>query len=67
LLLPGLLKTIHSNRKHPLPLRIFEVSDVGLKDEREERRARNERHVCAVYSNKTSGFEASTIQHSIIV
>ncbi|KAI8053026.1 hypothetical protein BDF22DRAFT_728864 [Syncephalis plumigaleata] len=57
LLLPGLLKTIHSNRKHPLPLRIFEVSDVGLKDEREERRARNERHVCAVYSNKTSGFE----------
>ncbi|KAI9599627.1 hypothetical protein BDF19DRAFT_429329 [Syncephalis fuscata] len=57
LLLPGLLKTVCSNRKHPLPLRIFEVSDVGLKDDREERRARNERHVCAVYSNKTSGFE----------
>lgn len=31
-LLPGLLKTIASSRNMPLPLKIFEVSDVVLKD-----------------------------------
>ncbi|KAI9296076.1 phenylalanyl-tRNA synthetase beta subunit [Neoconidiobolus thromboides FSU 785] len=56
-LLPGLLKTIHHNRKQPLPLSIFEVQDVAFKDENEERRSRNERHVGLVYCNKTSGFE----------
>lgn len=56
-LLPGVLKTLHSNRKNPLPLKVFEVSDVVLKDDKAERRANNHRRVCAVYSNKTSGFE----------
>uniref|UniRef100_A0A6Q2ZGK7 Phenylalanine--tRNA ligase beta subunit n=1 Tax=Esox lucius TaxID=8010 RepID=A0A6Q2ZGK7_ESOLU len=32
-LLPGLLKTLAANRKMPLPLRLFEISDVVLKDE----------------------------------
>lgn len=31
-LLPGLLKTIAANKKMPLPLKIFEISDVILKD-----------------------------------
>merc|ERR1719244_2458376 len=31
-LLPGLLKTIQANRKMPLPLKLFEISDVVLKD-----------------------------------
>ena len=31
-LLPGLLKTIASSRNMPLPLKIFEVSDVVLSD-----------------------------------
>ncbi|KAI9228931.1 MAG: beta subunit of phenylalanyl-tRNA synthetase [Piptocephalis tieghemiana] len=56
-LLPGILKTLHSNRKHPLPIQIFEVSDIALKDDREERQARNERRVAALYSGKASGFE----------
>ncbi|RKP36538.1 beta subunit of phenylalanyl-tRNA synthetase [Dimargaris cristalligena] len=56
-LLPGALKTIHQNRKHALPIQVFEVSDVVFKDESEALRARNERHVCAVYCGKTSGFE----------
>jgi len=30
-LLPGLLKTTQANRKLPLPLKLFEVSDVVLK------------------------------------
>uniref|UniRef100_A0A673A535 phenylalanine--tRNA ligase n=1 Tax=Sphaeramia orbicularis TaxID=375764 RepID=A0A673A535_9TELE len=32
-LLPGLLKTIAANRKMPLPLKLFEISDVVLKDD----------------------------------
>ena len=31
-LLPGLLKTVAANRKMSLPLKIFEISDVVLKD-----------------------------------
>ncbi|KAI8877197.1 beta subunit of phenylalanyl-tRNA synthetase [Backusella circina FSU 941] len=56
-LLPGILKTLNSNKKLALPIKVFEVSDVGYKDETRERRARNERHLCATYSSKTSGFE----------
>lgn len=37
-LLPGLLKTIAANRKMPLPLKLFEISDVVLKDETKGRR-----------------------------
>jgi phenylalanyl-tRNA synthetase beta chain len=32
-LLPGLLKTLACSRNMPIPLRIFEVSDVVLKDD----------------------------------
>lgn len=31
-LIPGLLKTLNSNKKMPLPLKLFEISDVILKD-----------------------------------
>ena len=30
--MPGILKTISANKRMPLPLRIFEISDVVLKD-----------------------------------
>lgn len=56
-LLPGLLKTIRENRKHALPIRIFETSDVAFKDLTAERQARNERQAGAVWCNKTAGFE----------
>ncbi|KAK9873590.1 hypothetical protein WA026_023147 [Henosepilachna vigintioctopunctata] len=56
-LLPGILKTIAANKKMPLPLKIFEVSDVVLKDENTEVGARNERRLCAVNCNKNAGFE----------
>ncbi|KAL9692595.1 hypothetical protein quinque_012082 [Culex quinquefasciatus] len=45
-LIPGLLKTLAANRKIPLPLNLFEVSDVVLADS--EVGAKNERRVCAV-------------------
>ncbi|EDW80772.1 uncharacterized protein Dwil_GK11710 [Drosophila willistoni] len=56
-LLPGLLKTLVANRKMPLPLKLFEISDVVLADEKTEVGARNERRLCAVNCNKTAGFE----------
>ncbi|KAK9470093.1 uncharacterized protein V1510DRAFT_383999 [Dipodascopsis tothii] len=56
-LYPGLLKTVRENRKHGLPIKIFEVSDVAFKDESSERKSYNERHWGAVYCGKTSGFE----------
>ncbi|KAJ8523421.1 hypothetical protein ONZ45_g133 [Pleurotus djamor] len=56
-LIPGLLKTIRENRSHPLPIKIFETSDVVFKDTTRERQARNERHAAAVWCNKTAGFE----------
>lgn len=56
-LLPGLLKTIRENKHRAVPLRVFEVADVGLKDEERERKTRNERRFGAVYYGKSSGFE----------
>ncbi|KAF9569328.1 phenylalanyl-tRNA synthetase subunit beta [Agrocybe pediades] len=56
-LIPGLLKTVRENRSHPLPIKIFETSEVVFKDTTRERQARNERHAAAVWCNKTAGFE----------
>ncbi|XP_057337957.1 phenylalanine--tRNA ligase beta subunit [Microplitis mediator] len=56
-LLPGLLKTIAANKKMPLPLKLFEVSDVVLRDPKAECGARNQRRICAVNCNKSAGFE----------
>nr|CAG4636889.1 EOG090X03QT [Ceriodaphnia reticulata]SVE72848.1 EOG090X03QT [Ceriodaphnia reticulata] len=56
-LLPGLLKTIAANRNMPLPLKLFEISDVVLKDSQKDVGARNCRNLCVVYYNKSPGFE----------
>lgn len=47
----------------PLPLKIFEVSDVVLNDKNADVGARNERHLSVVCYNKTSGFE---IVHGVL-
>jgi phenylalanyl-tRNA synthetase beta chain len=56
-LLPGILKTLRENKAMGLPVGVFEVSDVALKDDRSERKARNERRWAGVWINKTAGFE----------
>ncbi|KAH8815732.1 hypothetical protein F5884DRAFT_190761 [Xylogone sp. PMI_703] len=56
-LLPGLLKTIRENKKHSVPIKVFEVADVAFKDLSSERKSRNERHFGAAWYGKTSGFE----------
>ncbi|XP_061704501.1 phenylalanine--tRNA ligase beta subunit [Cydia pomonella] len=56
-LLPGLLKTLAANKKMPLPLKLFEISDVVLQDADAETGARNERRLCAVHCGKSAGFQ----------
>ncbi len=58
-LLPGVLKTLQHNRFIPLKdgIRLFEVSDVVLRDEFTDTGARNERHIVAAYAGLTAGFE----------
>ena len=56
-LIPGLLKCIASNRNMPLPLRIFEISDVVFKTDQKDVGATNRRYLAAVFYGKTTGFE----------
>lgn len=56
-LLPGVLKTIQHNKNMPLPIKLFEISDVVYQDPSKDVGARNERRLCAVNYNKSPGFE----------
>lgn len=56
-LLTGLLRCVASNKAVPLPIRVFEVGDVILKDESYAVGTKNSQHICAVYCGMTSGFE----------
>ncbi len=56
-LLPAALKTLGANKDAPLPIKLFEVSDVILPDSTCAVGARNERRLVAVYSNREAGFE----------
>jgi phenylalanyl-tRNA synthetase beta chain len=56
-LLIGLLKSVNCNKDQPLPIKIFELSDVLVKDASVDVGARNKRNLAAVYYNTSSGFE----------
>lgn len=56
-LLPAALKTLGANKDAPLPIKLFEVSDVVLVDGAKDVGARNERRLVAVVSNKEANFE----------
>lgn len=56
-LLPGILKTVKENRKHSLPIKVFEVGDVVFKNLALERKAYNVKHWGAIFVGKTSSFE----------
>jgi phenylalanyl-tRNA synthetase beta chain len=56
-LLPSILKTLGANKDAPLPVKLFEVSDVILLDSSSDVGARNERRLIAVNCDRTSGFE----------
>lgn len=56
-LLSAALKTLGANKDVPLPIKLFEVSDVISTSEQHETGARNQRRLVAVYCNKEAGFE----------
>lgn len=56
-LLSGVLKTISANRDTPLPIKLFEISDVILLSVEADVGAVNQRRLVAVNCDKTSGFE----------
>lgn len=57
-LIPGLLKTLNSNRKEKTPQQLFEISDVCFRDESQETRSKNQRNLALVYLSSNSGFES---------
>ena len=58
-LLPGILKTFRENKHVPYAkgVKLFEVSDVVLKDPAKYVGARYERHLCAVYMGQAAQIE----------
>ena len=56
-LIPGLMKTIEKNQLNSLPIRLFEISDVVLLDEKSENGAVNRRFLSFAYGSNNSGFE----------
>jgi len=62
-LISGLLRTVAESKHMPLPLRVFELSDVVLNDKTTEIGARNERRLAVVFYNKQAGFE---IVHGVV-
>ena len=56
-LLPCALKTLAANKDAPVPIKLFELSDVILISEEHETGAKNERRLLALFSGKESGFE----------
>ena len=53
----GLFKTLGANKNAPLPVRLFEVSDVVLLSDTAETGARNERRLAAAVCAKENTFE----------
>ena len=55
-LIPELLKTLSYNKDKKYPIRIFEVSDVVVLDEKVDTRARNETHISAMIASTETDF-----------
>jgi phenylalanyl-tRNA synthetase beta chain len=53
-LMPGALKVFQTNKSSPLPLRLFEISDVVLLDAKSRTGCRNERRFCALHAQSDS-------------
>lgn len=49
----------------PLPMKLFEISDIVVKSKDKDVGAQNHRHLCAVHYNKSPGFEVSGVFNNI--
>lgn len=56
-LIPTLMSALSNNKHHPLPLRLFEVGDVVIRDEKFETKSRLEKHLAAVLCDYKAGYE----------
>uniref|UniRef100_A0A7S4CJL3 phenylalanine--tRNA ligase n=1 Tax=Eutreptiella gymnastica TaxID=73025 RepID=A0A7S4CJL3_9EUGL len=56
-LLPGLMRTVFASIATPVPIKLFEVSDVVLKDATQDTGSRNERRAAAVYCSTSSALD----------
>eukprot|EP00958_Prasinococcus_capsulatus_P023656 scaffold3581_cov417-Prasinococcus_capsulatus_cf.AAC.17 len=56
-LLPGALKTMGANKDAPVPMKLFEISDVALLDAARDVGARNERRLVGLYCALQGTFE----------
>jgi phenylalanyl-tRNA synthetase beta chain len=56
-LIPGILRTLATNTKLPLPLKVFEISDVVFKDLNAEVKAHNQRYLAAGFCGHSAGLE----------
>lgn len=57
-MLPGLLKSLSFNKGAEMPVKVFEIGDIVLRDATTDVGARNQRQLAAVYMNNlSSGFE----------
>jgi phenylalanyl-tRNA synthetase beta chain len=58
-MMPGVLKTIQNNKSMSVKegLKLFELSDVVVLDDKTDVGARNVRRLCAAYTGHTDGFE----------
>jgi len=56
-LLVGLMKTLASNKQLPLPIKLYEIADVILKDSSSDVGAINQRRLAVVYCDAQAGFE----------
>ncbi len=67
-LLPGLLKTLRENRKSKVPIKLFEVGDVVVKDGKAEVGAVNRRKIAAVFCSTMAGFEViqGVLEHVMV-
>lgn len=55
-LMTGLLESLRKNRRHPMPLKLFEVDNVLLLDDESETGVREERRVAIVEMGEQAGY-----------
>ncbi|XP_057419440.1 phenylalanine--tRNA ligase beta subunit, cytoplasmic-like [Lotus japonicus] len=55
--MPGILRTVAHNKDHPKPIKIFEVGDIAILDDKKDVGAKNLRQLAALYCGANAGFE----------
>lgn len=56
-LLPGMLKTLFNGKRMAKPIKLFELTDVVIREFSSDVGAINRRHLCAIHGGVVSGFE----------